>query len=91
MPQICLWWPAEAEREDVMVSEATCPDPGDDAESYDSSVNPTQSDEGCFRCGPENSSVKSSVADEVLNYLEGASKTLDYLNDFPRVKRLFLK
>lgn len=94
MSQFCFWWLAGAEREEmceIFVSELTRLDPGNDAKSNNSSVNSTWSDEGFYRYGPWNASVKGGIADEVCKYLEGTSKTLDCLNDFLKVKRLFLR
>lgn len=75
--QFCLWLLTEAEREEMSVmlmSELAPLDPGDDAESNDSSV-------GSGSYGIGNSNVKGDVAVEVLKYLEGTSKTLDCCND----------
>ncbi|KAK5855626.1 hypothetical protein PBY51_007288 [Eleginops maclovinus] len=93
MPQFRLWWLAEPEREDVrqlLVSEASRLDPNEIPEANESG-NSAQSDEDFFSYGPEHPSVRSGVADEVRKFLEGTSKSLDCLNEFPKVKRLFLK
>ncbi|KAM9392065.1 uncharacterized protein zbedx [Pholidichthys leucotaenia] len=97
-PQFRLWWMAASEREEMcslLASEASQMDPCNVVEE-NTSRNPStiESEDDFFSYGSAKKSVQVQqvgVMDEVRKYVEGMGKSLECLQDFPRVKQLFLK
>ncbi|KAM6957781.1 uncharacterized protein zbedx [Aplochiton taeniatus] len=96
-PQFRLWWLSPSEREDMcaqLVSEASLLESSDEAEGdVDKHLAPIESEEDFFNYGPVSKFhwKKRGVVEEVRKYAEGTSKSLECLQDFPKVKQLFLK
>lgn len=97
-PQFRLWWMGASEREDMcalLAAEASQMDPVDAAEANTSRRLATiESEDDFFSYGsvkPAAQLQQRGVMDEVRKYVEGSGKSLDCLQDFPRVKQLFLK
>ncbi|XP_051510176.1 uncharacterized protein LOC127415457 [Myxocyprinus asiaticus] len=94
MPQFRLWWLPEGERQSVraqLVTEVSQVQIGN--EELDTSGQTLHDDE-FFSYGPGcsgNRDGKMGATEEVRMYLEGANKDLKCLNEFPRVKKVFIK
>ncbi|XP_076146991.1 uncharacterized protein LOC143131330 [Alosa pseudoharengus] len=91
MPQFRLWWLSEAERGDLktaLMGEAVHIDP--DAEDESDSDDMKLEDE-FFNFGPRDSSNQRGPKLEVQRYLESTTKTLQCLQDYPSISKLFLK
>ena len=97
-PQFRLWWMAASEREDmcsVLATEASQMDPCTVTEA-NPSRNPStiESEDDFFSYGsvkPNAQIQQRGVMEEIRKYIEGTGKSLECLQDFPRVKQLFLK
>lgn len=94
MPQFRLWWLPEAERESLratLVAEVLQLDQGfDEGDTNGVSLH----EDEFFSYGPGSSSnrdEKRGAAEEVRMYLEGTNKDLQCLNEFPGVKKMFIK
>ncbi|XP_062339313.1 uncharacterized protein zgc:161969 [Osmerus eperlanus] len=96
-PQFRLWWLPEAERDDMvklLVAETAHLAIKQEFLEEFAPINsmecqPIESEE--FFCyGPGSESLDDPMA-EVKKYLEGSNKSLGCLNEFPRVRKLFLK
>lgn len=97
-PQFRLWWMAASEREEMcslLATEASQMDPCSTAEANTSrSLSTIKSEDDFFSYGSAKTTVKIQqwgVTEEVRKYVEGTGKSLECLQDFPRVKQLFLK
>ncbi|XP_024128896.1 uncharacterized protein LOC112147011 [Oryzias melastigma] len=97
-PQFRLWWMAASEREEMcslLATEASQMDPCGVAEADTSrSLSTIKSEDDFFSYGSAKTTVKiqqQGVMEEVRKYVEGTGKSLECLQDFPRVKQLFLK
>lgn len=96
-PQFRLWWLSPSEREEMcaqLVNEASQLEQSDEAETdVDKNLAPIESEEDFFNYGPVSKfhRKKRNVVDEVRKYAEGTSKSLECLQDFPKLKQLFLK
>ncbi|XP_062377694.1 uncharacterized protein LOC134066384 [Sardina pilchardus] len=94
MPQFRLWWLSPAERGDLqtaLMGEAAHIDPdAEDAEDESDSDDVKLEDE-FFNFGPGDSSNQRGPKLEVQRYLESTTKTLQCLQDYPSVTKLFLK
>ncbi|XP_016129110.1 zinc finger BED domain-containing protein 1 isoform X1 [Sinocyclocheilus grahami] len=94
MPQFRLWWLPEDERESLraqLITEVLQVDQG--TEETETNGGPVHEDE-FFSYGPGSSSNKGGkreVAEEVWLYLQGTNKDLKCLNEFPGVKKVFIK
>ncbi|KAF7648292.1 hypothetical protein LDENG_00159160 [Lucifuga dentata] len=97
-PQFRLWWMAASEREEMcslLVREASQVEPcleSDANTSQNSSINLSEDD--FFSYGPVKQTEQSQqrgVNEEIHKYIEGTGKSLSCLQEFPRVKQLFLK
>ncbi|XP_039511670.1 zinc finger BED domain-containing protein 4 isoform X2 [Pimephales promelas] len=95
MPQFRLWWLPEEEREalraqlitEVVQVDQTCTE---ETETNGGSVH----EDDFFSYGPGSSGNKSGkmeAAEEVWLYLQGTNKDLKCLNEFPGVKKVFIK
>ncbi|XP_051972372.1 zinc finger BED domain-containing protein 4-like [Xyrauchen texanus] len=94
MPQFRLWWLPESEREVLraqLVTEVSqlvfVP------ETANNNVGSVNEDE-FFSYGPGSSGNRDGnrgAAEEVRMYLEGTNKDLKCLDDFPRIKKVFIK
>uniref|UniRef100_A0A1A7XMV4 BED-type domain-containing protein n=1 Tax=Iconisemion striatum TaxID=60296 RepID=A0A1A7XMV4_9TELE len=97
-PQFRLWWMAASEREEMcslLATEASQIDP-----SEVTPANPTrnlstiESEDDFFSYGSAKTTTQNQqrgVMEEIRKYVEGTGKSLECLQDFPRVKHLFLK
>lgn len=97
-PQFRLWWMAASERDEMctlLASEASQMDPSIITVANTSRNSSTiQSEDDFFSYGPVKPSIQiqqRGVMEEVQKYIEGKGKSLECLQDFPRVKQLFLK
>ncbi|KAJ0001452.1 hypothetical protein NQD34_006472 [Periophthalmus magnuspinnatus] len=97
-PQFRLWWMAASEREEMcamLASMASQVDLSVVTDGASTETLPTiQSEDDFFNYGPVKPSVQvqsRTVTEEIKKYVEGTGKTLECLQDFPRVKQLFLK
>uniref|UniRef100_A0A8C7XJ65 BED-type domain-containing protein n=1 Tax=Oryzias sinensis TaxID=183150 RepID=A0A8C7XJ65_9TELE len=97
-PQFRLWWMAASEREEMcslLATEASQMDPCSTTEATTSrSLSTIKSEDDFFSYGSAKTTVKIQqwgVMEEVRKYVEGTGKSLECLQDFPRVKQLFLK
>lgn len=97
-PQFRLWWMGASEREDMcalLATEASQMDPTNVVEANTSRrLSTIESEDDFFSYGsvkPAAQIQQRGVMDEVRKYVEGSGKSLDCLQDFPRVKQLFLK
>lgn len=97
-PQFRLWWMAASEREEMcslLATEASQMDPCSTTEANTSrSLSTIKSEDDFFSYGSAKTTVKIQqwgVTEEVRKYVEGTGKSLECLQDFPRVKQLFLK
>ncbi|XP_075994830.1 uncharacterized protein zbedx [Genypterus blacodes] len=97
-PQFRLWWMAASEREEMcslLATEASQVEPcleTDANTSQKSSSNLSEDD--FFSYGPVKQTEQNQqrgVNEEIGKYIEGTGKSLACLQDFPRVKQLFLK
>lgn len=94
MPQFRLWWLPEGEREPLrerLVAEVSQLEQGnEEANTNGVSVH----EDEFFSYGPGSSGnrdEKRGAGEEVRMYLEGTNKDLQCLNEFPGVKKLFIK
>ncbi|XP_077055327.1 zinc finger BED domain-containing protein 4 isoform X1 [Siphateles boraxobius] len=94
MPQFRLWWLPEDEREALraqLITEVVQADQGtEETETNGGSVH----EDEFFSYGPGSSGNKSGkreAAEEVWLYLQGTNKDLKCLNEFPGVKKVFIK
>ncbi|XP_061741064.1 uncharacterized protein zgc:161969 isoform X1 [Nerophis ophidion] len=97
-PQFRLWWLAASEREEMcsqLATMASLVEPADLAETNPCrNVSTIESEDDFFSYGSaKNSSINQErgVTEEIRSYVEGTGKSLECLQDFPRVKQLFLK
>ncbi|XP_047214192.1 uncharacterized protein LOC124863765 [Girardinichthys multiradiatus] len=97
-PQFRLWWMAASEREEMcslLATEASQMVPCDVAEANTSHILSTiESEDDFFSYGSAKTSTQiqqRGVMEEIRKYVEGTGKSLECLQDFPRVKQLFLK
>ncbi|XP_033827202.1 uncharacterized protein zgc:161969 [Periophthalmus magnuspinnatus] len=97
-PQFRLWWMAASEREEMcamLASMASQVDLSVVTDGASTETLPTiQSEDDFFNYGPVKPPVQvqsRTVTEEIKKYVEGTGKTLECLQDFPRVKQLFLK
>ena len=90
MPQFRLWWLSGAEREELrttLMAEAAHLDlDNEEADNGDYKL-----EDDFFNFGPGGSSNRQGSKGEVLRYLDGTTKTLHCLRDFPSINKLFLK
>ncbi|XP_059427324.1 zinc finger BED domain-containing protein 4-like isoform X2 [Carassius carassius] len=94
MPQFRLWWLPEDERESLraqLITEVLQVDQGtEETETNGGSVH----EDEFFSYGPGSSGNKSGkreAAEQVWLYLQGTNKDLKCLNEFPGVKKVFIK
>ncbi|XP_062264682.1 uncharacterized protein zgc:161969 [Platichthys flesus] len=97
-PQFRLWWMAASEREEMcslLATEASLMDPCTETEASPSRDPSTiKSEDDFFSYGsakPYAQIQQRGVMEEIRKYIEGTGKSLECLQDFPRVKQLFLK
>ncbi|XP_060921536.1 uncharacterized protein zgc:161969 isoform X2 [Labrus mixtus] len=97
-PQFRLWWMAASEREEMcslLATEASQMDPCIITVATASRNSSTiESEDDFFSYGPVKPAIQiqqRGVMEEVQKYIEGKGKSLECLQDFPRVKQLFLK
>ncbi|XP_072224584.1 uncharacterized protein zbedx [Leuresthes tenuis] len=97
-PQFRLWWMAASEREEMcslLATEASQMDPCSVTEANTSrNLSTIESEDDFFSYGSAKANTQSQprgVMDEIRKYVEGTGKSLECLQDFPRVKHLFLK
>ncbi|XP_051904113.1 uncharacterized protein zgc:161969 isoform X2 [Hippocampus zosterae] len=97
-PQFRLWWLAASEREEMcslLATEASQVDPCDVIEINTSqNVSTIKSEDDFFSYGSAKLTAHAQergVTEEIRKYVEGTGKSLECLQDFPRVKQLFLK
>ncbi|XP_072299531.1 uncharacterized protein zbedx [Eucyclogobius newberryi] len=97
-PQFRLWWMAASEREEMcalLASMASQVDLSVVTDGTSTEILPTiHSEDDFFNYGPVKPPVQvqsRTVTEEIKKYVEGTGKTLECLQDFPRVKQLFLK
>lgn len=97
-PQFRLWWMAASEREDMctlLATEASQMDPCSMTEVNTSqNLSTIKSEDDFFSYGPVKPAIQiqqRGVMEEIRKYVEGTGKSLECLQDFPRVKQLFLK
>ncbi|XP_034045365.1 uncharacterized protein LOC117527238 [Thalassophryne amazonica] len=97
-PQFRLWWMAASEREEMcslLAAEAAQTEPCHETEANTSrNLLTIESEDDFFSYGPVKTAGQNQqrgVMDEIRKYLEGTGKSLECLQDFPRVKQLFLK
>lgn len=91
MPQFRLWWLSGAEREELrmaLIAEAAHMDPGAEDEEEEEE---DELEDDFFNFGPGGSSNRCGPKGEVQRYLDGSTKTLHCLKDYPNVNKLFLK
>ncbi|KTG41090.1 hypothetical protein cypCar_00001369 [Cyprinus carpio] len=94
MPQFRLWWLPEDERESLraqLITEVLQVDQGtEETETNGGSVH----EDEFFSYGPGSSGNKGGkreAAEQVWLYLQGTNKDLKCLNEFPGVKKVFIK
>ncbi|XP_053708404.1 uncharacterized protein zgc:161969 [Synchiropus splendidus] len=98
-PQFRLWWMPASEREEMcslLATEASLVEPCAAAATANASRSgPTiKSEDDFFSYGsakPAMDAEQWGVTEEIQKYIEGTGKALESLQDFPRVKQLFLK
>lgn len=97
-PQFRLWWMAASEREEMcslLATEASQMDTGEAAEANTSrNLSTIKSEDDFFSYGSAKTTTqiqRRGVMEEIRKYVEGTGKSLECLQDFPRVKQLFLK
>ncbi|KAM4530140.1 uncharacterized protein zbedx [Odontesthes bonariensis] len=97
-PQFRLWWMAASEREDMcslLATKASQMDPCSVTEANTSrNLSTIESEDDFFSYGSAKANTQNQprgVMDEIRKYVEGTGKSLECLQDFPRVKHLFLK
>ncbi|XP_059203493.1 uncharacterized protein zgc:161969 isoform X2 [Centropristis striata] len=97
-PQFRLWWMAASDREEMcslLATEASQIDPCTIVEANTSrNLSTIESEDDFFSYGSPKPTVQiqqRGVVDEIRKYVEGTGKSLECLQDFPRVKQLFLK
>ncbi|PWA19238.1 hypothetical protein CCH79_00014600, partial [Gambusia affinis] len=97
-PQFRLWWMAASEREEMcslLATEASQMEPCDVPEANTSrNLSTIKSEDDFFSYGSAKTSTQNQqrgVTEEIRKYVEGTGKSLECLQDFPRVKQLFLK
>ncbi|XP_041829882.1 uncharacterized protein zgc:161969 isoform X1 [Melanotaenia boesemani] len=97
-PQFRLWWMAASEREEMcslLATEASQMDPCNVTEANTSrNLSTIKSEDDFFSYGSAKTSTQIQqwgVMEEIRKYVEGTGKSLECLQDFPRVKQLFLK
>uniref|UniRef100_UPI0037E80847 uncharacterized protein zbedx isoform X2 n=1 Tax=Semicossyphus pulcher TaxID=241346 RepID=UPI0037E80847 len=97
-PQFRLWWMAASEREEMcslLATEASQMDPCIITVANTSrNVSTIESEDDFFSYGSVKPAIQiqqRGVMEEVQKYIEGKGKSLECLQDFPRVKQLFLK
>ncbi|XP_061702033.1 uncharacterized protein zgc:161969 [Syngnathoides biaculeatus] len=99
-PQFRLWWLAASEREEMssmLATEASQVDPCDVIEINtitSRNVSTIKTEDDFFSYGSPKLTAhiqERGVTEEIRKYVEGTGKSLECLQDFPRVKQLFLK
>ncbi|KAA8585030.1 hypothetical protein FQN60_003724 [Etheostoma spectabile] len=97
-PQFRLWWMAASDREEMcslLATEASQIDPCYLTEAIPSrNLSTIESEDDFFSYGSPKPTVQiqqRGVMDEICKYVEGTGKSLGCLQDFPRIKQLFLK
>ncbi|XP_077474228.1 uncharacterized protein zbedx isoform X1 [Stigmatopora argus] len=97
-PQFRLWWLAASEREDMcslLAMEASQVDPCDMiVVNTSQNLSTIKSEDDFFSYGSPKLAAhiqERGVTEEIRKYVEGTGKSLECLQDFPRVKQLFLK
>lgn len=97
-PQFRLWWMNASEREDMcslLATEASQIEPSSLTEANPSRrLSTIESEDDFFSYGPVKPAVQiqqRGVMEEIRKYVEGTGKSLECLQDFPRVKQLFLR
>lgn len=97
-PQFRLWWMNASEREDMcslLATEASQIEPPSLIEANPSRrLSTIESEDDFFSYGPVKPAVQiqqRGVMEEIRKYVEGTGKSLECLQDFPRVKQLFLR
>lgn len=97
-PQFRLWWMPASEREEMcslLATEASQMDPCSVTEANTShNLSTIVSEDDFFSYGSAKTSTQiqeRGVMEEIRKYVEGTGKSLECLQDFPRVKQLFLK
>lgn len=97
-PQFRLWWMNASEREDMcslLATEASQIEPSSLIEANPSRrLSTIESEDDFFSYGPVKPAVQiqqRGVMEEIRKYVEGTGKSLECLQDFPRVKQLFLR
>ncbi|XP_061556177.1 uncharacterized protein zgc:161969 isoform X1 [Phycodurus eques] len=99
-PQFRLWWLAASEREEMcsmLATEASQVDPCDVIEINtitSQNVSTIETEDDFFSYGSAKLTAhvqERGVTEEIRKYVEGTGKSLECLQDFPRVKQLFLK
>ncbi|KAK1878352.1 putative AC9 transposase [Dissostichus eleginoides] len=98
-PQFRLLWMAASDREEmcaVLATEAAQMDPGTITEPNTSrnSSNTIETEDDFFSYGSVKPAIQiqqRGVMEEIRKYVEGTGKSLECLQDFPRMKQLFLK
>lgn len=97
-PQFRLWWMAASEREEMcslLATEASQMEPSEAAEANTSrNLSTIESEDDFFSYGSAKTTTqiqRRGVMEEIRKYVEGTGKSLECLQDFPRVKQLFLK
>ncbi|XP_034568014.1 uncharacterized protein zgc:161969 isoform X4 [Notolabrus celidotus] len=97
-PQFRLWWMAASERDEMcslLATEASQMDPCIITVANTSrNLSAIESEDDFFSYGPVKPAIQMQqrgVMAEIQKYLEGKGKSLECLQDFPRVKQLFLK
>ncbi|KAK9534995.1 hypothetical protein VZT92_007403 [Zoarces viviparus] len=97
-PQFRLWWMAASDREEMcslLATEASQIDPGVMIEANTTrSVSTIESEDDFFSYGSVKPAIQiqqRGVMEEIRKYVEGTGKSLECLQDFPRMKQLFLK
>ncbi|KAM4597871.1 uncharacterized protein zbedx [Polymixia lowei] len=97
-PQFRLWWMSHSEREEmcsVLATEASqiqlcCKTEVNTSQN----LAPIESEDDFFSYGPVKPAIQvhqQGAMEEIHKYLEGTGKSLECLQDFPRVKQLFFK
>lgn len=98
-PQFRLLWMAASDREEmcaVLATEAAQMDPGTITEpnTSRSSSHAIETEDDFFSYGSVKPAIQiqqRGVMEEIRKYVEGTGKSLECLQDFPRMKQLFLK
>ncbi|XP_028311290.1 uncharacterized protein zbedx [Gouania willdenowi] len=94
-PQFRLWWMAESEREEMcslLATEASQISLTNETEantSHNLSIEDDFFSYGSVK--PTDQMQQRGVMEEITKYVEGTGKSLECLQDYPRVKQLFLK